>query len=488
MSKPKHFILAMLAVTCVSTAAWAFDMPSSSRLLNGSDMKAVCNVQWTGETVVTYSAQPQTGLSASYVDANSVTHTLQLTFTNGIEEISSPNYPVNAGTWNVTAHSPQPGDQLNGATATLTILPAPVYVTGAAAELAKFADGTIDGVVTEQGTLHGVLGNDNVSHITTAIFSDFLVGEGKTITLWYALVGDTNVLANYILTPNSVEYTDAGIVIPNMLPNPNAQNTDTTIAQNGIDLYAYGYCSGSNYNIRYHLISGNPDQYSLDFANPSITDVDWTNLSVTGANGIINVNMPVDLSSGDYAVNIYFRDSRFPALISNPIPVSLHVNLPETYTMPLFDNVIALVDTCHCFTNIQWYHRANAGDEWAAIPGATDYYYREEGGLTGEYFVRADMNGVQTYTCPQSDVATLISDDAQPAKIMAYPNPTSESVTVAVSGSRTDTHLMSVINTMGVEMESRTFEGDNVTIDMRGYQKGNYMVSVDGMVVRVIRN
>ena len=41
---------------------------------------------------------------------------------------------------------------------------------------------------------------------------------------------------------------------------------------------------------------------------------------------------------------------------------------------------------------------------------------------------------------------------------------------------------------MGVEMESRTFDGPSTTIDMQGYQRGNYMVSVDGVVVRVIRN
>ena len=45
-----------------------------------------------------------------------------------------------------------------------------------------------------------------------------------------------------------------------------------------------------------------------------------------------------------------------------------------------------------------------------------------------------------------------------------------------------------MVNTVGIEMESRTFEGETTTIDMQSYPRGNYMVSVDGMVVRVIRN
>ena len=482
MSKTKHLFLALLAVTGISTAAWA------STCSDGDPVKTTYTVQWTGATSVTYNAQPQNGLSASYVDGNNVTHALQLTFTNGTEVINTPNYPVHAGSWVVTAHSPQAGDQLDGVTAMLNIHPAEVYVTGAAAEIAKFADGTLSGVVTNHGQLNGVQGNDDVSNLTTAIFSDATVGTGKTITLYYALVGDTTMLSNYLLTPSSAFYTSSGIVIPNILPDLNYQGGEGINTQNGIDLSAYGYCAGTGYSIAYHLSSGNPDQYRLDFADPAFTDVAWTNLPTAGANGTININVPADLATGDYPMDLIFRDSRFPALESTPITVTIHVNLPETYTMPLFNNVIALVDTCNCFTNIQWYHRASAAEAWAAIPGANDYYYREEGGLTGEYFVSADMNGVPTFTCPQTDMWTLIADEEQSASVKAYPNPTTENVNVTINGSNSSTHILRVVSTVGVEMECRTFEGESTMIDMQNYPRGNYMVSVDGMVVRVIRN
>ena len=488
MRKTTHLFLALLAVTGLSTTTWASDLPGNDPDSNAA--KTSYTVQWTGETDVVYTAQQQNVLSASYVDGNNVLQSLNLTFTNadGSEVISSPNCPVNAGAWTVTAHASQPGVTLDNATIMLNIQAAPVTVTGAMAELAKFADGRLEGVVTNNGVLNGVLGNDQVSHRTTAIFSDFNEGAGKTITLWYALVADDTVLLhNYYMSPHSQHFTDSGVVIANMLPDLTIQNTDTTVAQNGIDLNAFGYCTGTGYSIAYHLISGNPDEYRIDFADTRITDVDWTSLTTPGATGTVDINLPVDLPTGDYTMDIIFRDSRYPGLESQPITVNFHVNLPETYTMPLFDDVIALVDTCNCFTDIQWYHRANASDTWTAIPGANGYYYREEGGLTGEYFVSAKMNGVDTYTCPQTDMETLISDDQQ-VTVSAYPNPTRENVNITIEGSDASTHAIRVINTMGVEMLHGTFEGNSVTIDMQSYPRGNYMVTVDGIVVRVIRN
>ena len=83
---------------------------------------------------------------------------------------------------------------------------------------------------------------------------------------------------------------------------------------------------------------------------------------------------------------------------------------------------------------------------------------------------------------------TLITDDEQNVNVKAYPNPTTEGVTVTIVGSTQYEHTLRVISTVGVEKEYRTFTGNNTTIDMSDYQSGTYMVSVDGVVVRVIRN
>ena len=435
---------------------------------------ALFATDWAGPNIVIYNSQPQTALGATYVDDTGRTQPVSLTFTNGTEVITTPNYPVTAGVWNVVARPVLPVDSLYGATATLTILPATVYVTGAEAYIAKVVDGNTAAVVTDIGTLNNIQGDDALTHTTTAAFNDATVGEGKTITFTYMLHGTDALLNNYVISPATEVYTTVGAIVDTMLP----------ALPDAFDVAVYGYCVGTG-SIGYHLRSGNPDQYKLEYADSRFTDVDWT--AATGANGTLAVNVPEGLPTGDYTVNVTFRERRFPWIESAPMPVTFHVDLPGTYVKPLFDNVIALIDTCQCFSDIQWYHRVGDG-EWQAIPGANGYYYREVGGLTGEYFVSAKMNGVATYTCPQGDLRTLVSDETNEVTITASPNPTSTVVTLTTLNSPLSTHEMRVMNMVGVELERRTFDGVSTTLDMGNYPHGSYIIIVDGMVVRVVRN
>ena len=479
MKKAKYLLLALM-MTGLSQV-WASEP-------DGPGKSTAYAVQWSGTTDVTYNAMPQNGIGATYTDGNGVTHNCVLTFHNGAETFSTPRFPVNAGAWTVVATSPLAGVTLTGDTALFHIQPAPVYVTGAAAEIAKFADGSLRGVVTDNGTLNDVQGSDPLGHLTTAIFSDANVGTGKTITLYYALTGDPALLANYAVIPSSRLYTNSGIVIPDMVPDLNRTGDSVTRVQNGFDLYAYGYCQGGSYGVKYHLVSGNPDEYSVDFADPSYTDIPWRALTTGGTDGELTLDLPAAMGPGNHTLTVYFRDSRFPALVSKPFTVTVSVSLPETYTMPLFDNVIALVDTCGCFSDIQWYHRADATKAWAKIPGATDYYYRQEGGLTGEYFVSARMNGAPVYTCPQTDVETLVTDDSKAASVKAYPNPAAGRVNISVENSRVVMHSLRVVNTVGMEVLSRSFTGNDISIDLGNLPRGTYSVTVDGTAVRVIKN
>lgn len=495
MRKTKHLFLALLAVTGLSTA-WASDLPGNDP--DSVAAKTSFTVQWTGNNNVVYNGQQQNVLTATYVDPSDASiHNLSLTFTSedGSVVLTAPEYPVHAGTWTVEATTPQTGVTLDNAVKTLNIAPATVRVVNASAKTYKFYDGTNAAERINAGTLEvinslnqvihvGPWGNDQVSPITTAVFDNSNVGTDKTITLHFGLTD----YSDYTLDSTQKFYTNKGVILERIAPNPSVPATEDIAPQNGLELSAHGYCTGNGYTINYHLISGNPDQYRVHFNDSRFTDVDWTWLPVTGLNGTISINLPnVILPTGDYVMSVYFRDSRYPDIESNPIAVSIHINLPPTYTMPLFDNVIALVDTCNCFSDIQWYHSTDGGATWTAIPGANGYYYREEGGLTGQYYVSAKMNGVQTYTCPQTDVTTLITDDSQGAKVAAYPNPTTEDVSITISGSDTFSHTLRVISTLGSEMECRTFEGNSTTIDMRGYHRGNYIVNVDGLVVRVIK-
>ena len=374
----------------------------------------------------------------------------------------------------------------------VTVSKAVVKVAGAEAQIAKFEDGNTNAVVLNAGQLEGIKFNDAVAHETTASFSDASVGEGKTITLFYELTGDAALLANYDLTPASDVFTAEGVIIEKFIPdnNPDEKEDDEAQIEEGIEVYAYGYCDGSGYSLRYHLNSGNPDQYKINFDDSRFEDVNWTNLTTPGKDGTIDIEIPVDMPTGDYTFTATFRDSRFDWLESNALNVTFHVNLPETYVTPMFDNTIALVDTCNCFTDIQWYHRADASEAWQPIAGATGYYYRPADGskLTGEFFVQAKMNGVPTYTCGQADMQTLYgADKQQKAIVKAFPNPVVNTTTVSIEHSDNWEHALHVVNLMGVEIINTTFEGDRTTIDLDGHAQGNYMISVDGIVVKVMK-
>ena len=43
------------------------------------------------------------------------------------------------------------------------------------------------------------------------------------------------------------------------------------------------------------------------------------------------------------------------------------------------------------------------------------------------------------------------------------------------------------MNLMGVEIQSTSFEGSETTLDMGGVLQGNYMIYVDGIVVKVMK-
>jgi hypothetical protein len=257
--------------------------------------------------------------------------------------------------------------------------------------------------------------------------------------------------------------------------------------QNGFEINTYGYCNDNSYRLKYYLLSGEPDQYKVEFDDNRFFDTDWTELATVGPEGTIDLEIPADIPTGDYSMKVTFRNSNYTTFDSEPIEVSFHVNLPETYTVPLYDNVIALVNTCECFTDVQWYHRDNSNADWQAISGATGYYYRQVGGLTGEYFVSAKMNGVSTYTCPQTDVKTLYGAPKKVAKVRVSPNPIENNATVSIEDTENLEHSLRIINVMGNVIEVRTFNGNSTSIDMGAYPTGSYMINVDGIGVKVIR-
>lgn len=426
-----------------------------------------------------YTAAPFTGISAVYTDDSGNEVEANLTFINEAgDTIRTPEYPAAASTWTVWANPVNPAYLLGDNTFTLTITPATLTVSGVVVDTIKFYDGSRIANVTNQGTLVGAVGSDVIDYSVVALYDTPDTGTGKVIKASYHINGP--LAASYVFANTGDTLTRNGVIVEPIVPDNSYGDSNT-----GIAVEATGYCTGNGI-INYQLTSGSPDQYKLSFSDSAFTDTNWQSITTAGQ---IVIDVPAGVEAGTYNVTIVFGDSRFPQLASNPVTVSFNVNLPETYTMPLFSDVIALVDTCHCFTDIHWFHRANSTDTWTEILEAQgQYYYQEEGGLTGEYYVRASMNGLSVFTCPQTDVTTLIVEDPAPeATVSAYPNPATDQVTLRIDGSAARIHTLRVMSVMGLNVESRTFEGDETRIDLRGLQAGNYVVSIDGIVVRVIK-
>ena len=334
---------------------------------------------------------------------------------------------------------------------------------------------------TDQVVLTNVAGCDSTVTLNLTVRHSS-VGDTAAVAFdaftWYGHTYRATTTATHTLT--NAEGCDSTVTLA--LTILESYSTDAAFGENGIEVEAYGYCAGPG-AVRYRLSSGQPNEYRLSFAHAAFPAAGWTPITTPGS---IDIEVPAGLATGDYSAVLQFRHSSWPELTSAALPVVIHVNLPETYVQPLFNDVIALVDTCQCLTDVQWYHREAGETEWTLIPGANDYYYHQEGGLTGEYFVSAKMNGVETYTCPQSDMGTLITDGN--ITLTAYPNPTASVVTLTLDGSRRASHEVRVLTTTGIELERLTFDGESLRMDLSAYPRGSYIVSVDGMAVRVIRN
>ncbi|MBQ3636290.1 MAG: InlB B-repeat-containing protein [Bacteroidales bacterium] len=433
----------------------------------------------------TYGSEPSKPSVSSSDEGGKVTYL----YARKDSEEFTETVPTNAGEYVVKAIIGETANYTETIeTAEFVIERAVLTVSGVEVVTAKLFDNTTEAEVIKQGTLVNLQGSDELTFSATASYDDITVGGGKVITLTYALVGPEELVGNYRFGSETVVYTTDGYIAePIVLNTAHQASGANTEMRNGFEINLYGYCNGSTYSLQYYLGSGDPDQYKVEFEDERFTDVDWTNLETAGVEGTINLDIPADLPTGDYSMKVTFRNSHYALLESDPMTVSFHVNLPETYTMPLFDNVIAVVNTCECLSDVQWYHRENSTAAWQAISGATGYYYRQVGGLTGEYFISTKMNGVATYTCPQTDMKTLYGAKKSVAQVRVTPNPVQSVAEVTVEGSEKTEHSLRIVSMTGSDVVKLTFVGNRTTVDMSGYPIGGYMVSVDGVVVKVIR-
>lgn len=458
--------------THVSWTPLLSTMPAGNVTIRATYSANSYPVTWNAlDTTVVYNGTVADVLSATYVDDESNVISALLTYT---DPVGDETQPINAGVYNVVASSADTNYHLTGTLqTTLTITPATVTAVGILVDSVKLYDGNPSTNVINQGTPSTVYGSDDLSVYSTAYFDDANVGTGKTITAFPILMGTSS--SNYTLLSSSQVVTNNGAILA-----PIAYETDS--ADNGIAT-ASGYCAGDAAGVRFFLESGTVDEYKLDYGTDAIVqgfvDVDWTPITTAGQ---IDLVIPTNALDGTYTATLTLRNSAYPSFVSSPVNVTFKVNLSKNYVMPIFVDVISIVDTCHCIdqSSVKWFHN---GSYVADGP-----YYQEPGGvLTGTYHATFTMNGVARVTCEQDDVNTLISQEPVSTKLTAYPNPTIDRVTLHLDNAVASTHTLRVMSVLGVTIVDTTFEGDTIDVDLSSFLNGSYTVSVDGMVVRVIK-
>lgn len=444
---------------------------------------------WVGaDTTVVYTGVAATAVMATFVDDNNVNVPATLTYT---DLLGNEVQPVNVGYYYVNASYVDTNYHLAGTLqATLTIRPATVSATGIEVVTAKLYDGNDTVEVTNAGELSWKYNTDDVYLVTTANFVGINAGENKTIIAHPKLRGADAY--NYVLADSNIVIVTTGVIVEPMSFNGSfggGIGGDGLNNDNGISATAEGYCSGEATVINYSLTTGNPDQFRLAYSAQAIAagfvDVPWGAITTPG---IVPVTVPANCPTGDYRVWLSLSKTvNGVTFYSDTIAVGFHVNLSKEYIKPIFNDVISIVDTCQCIdqNSVTWYHKGATETTWTNV-GTGAYYRDPSGSLNGEYYATLTINGAQTRTCVQADVATLITDEPD-VTVKVYPNPTADNVTVRVENASAFTHTYTVMNILGMTVANGTFDGDVTTIDLSSFANGSYTVSVDGIVVRVIK-
>lgn len=446
---------------------------------------------WTGfDTTVDYNGTNRgIMVTAVYTDDHNTVVNARLTFTD--EQDNESGEAVNAGIYVVTATPLDTNYRLSGTLqTTMTIRPALVSVTGIEVDKVKEYDGNASVHVTNFGGVSVNYDSVNLYPIVTAKYftsngdTSYFTGKNKIIKARITLGG--SAAPNYRVSPSEVVLATDGQIIDPMLFDDRGGNmgVDSVADDRGLEPQISGYCNGETSTIMFYLISGSADEYKLEFSAAAhaqgFRDTGWTALT-PGAN-TVDVEVPATAASGDYRVWITLRRNvGTQSFESSRLGVTIHVNLPKAYVKPIFNDVITIIDTCHCIdqSTVQWYHND--------VYVGSGPYYQEVGGLTGTYYATFVINGTPNRTCTQTDVTTLVADETAPVSVSVYPNPTVDAVTVQVENAKENTHSLRVMNVLGMTLLDTAFEGEKIGIDFSRYVGGSYTVIVDGIVVRVIK-
>lgn len=310
-----------------------------------------------------------------------------------------------------------------------SILAKQLSITTPKVKTSKVYDGNTTAVITEPGTIIGVVPIDQglVNINQSAYYDNAEVGVNKVITVIFSLYGNSS---NNYIAPVPCSFFDAVIT--------EAETHDAPIIEN---LFAdSSACSGSDLNIYFKVKEGTPTQYRVDFDasvnSLGLEDIEYSNIQNKNAESI-SILLPENLPYGKYSGIVQFRDSVGEE--STAYLFDFIVKLPSTYILNKFDDIVVFNNKSGEFSDFQWYKNG------LIINGAKLQYYVDPKGLIGTYSVRVrDSKGEFLYTCGK-ELAIYLSENKS---VTVYPNPakSNKQVMIRINGMKENELKESVIN------------------------------------------
>lgn len=242
-----------------------------------------------------------------------------------------------------------------------------------------------------------------------------------------------------------------------------------------------GYCQGDEEHLAYNSNpeAGAPKEYRISF-NPAaklqgFIDVDWTEVPFDEQ---IAWNIPVNCSEGTYGASITFRNE--DSIASAAIDFNFVVNRSQAATIAIFRDVVSVIkDSSFTYNSYQWYHN----DE--KIDGATLPYYQEKDGLSGSYYVVINEGTEsEVRTCARSDWYNPLNKCKD---VIITPNPVKDYAHIKLYNFENTNHKVTLYNEYGILMHEMTLEGDEGSVPTYQLVSGQYLIKVDGITTKVVK-
>lgn len=341
----------------------------------------------------------------------------------------------------------------------------------------KMYDGTDVANVLGKASATNLFTGDQVYILTNATFDNPNPGSNKSIKAYFSTYGTD--AANYTV-PDTILYSTAGIIFDTI-----ALKEQTNRMKFISD--AVSYCKGDKVTLAFNVLSGEPVEYRMEFvgdAKKLFKDSTWR--PINDDNTLSFDVEPRDDVHGVYKGVISLRnaiqqrDDINVGLCSDTFEIRVNMSA-DAYLTKMYSDVISLVMTHDgdTFKTYQWFKNGDL------IPGATLPYYKEEGGLDGVYYAIVNMGmPTEERICDSPLFEAGKNDDK---RIMAYPNPVQDHVTLRIDNFVDNTHIMKVVNAMGNTLETEEFDGDVLDFNMDGYIPGVYTIMIDELQIKVIK-